>query len=204
MKCGCTDHSFQSDHYKQKETGNSHNFSSRVYSWCQIDLLELRTESFWWCESKLIARLSSLNRDTWRGLHTLHCSTRQDLTKIKTRTGTGSTMYTRLYKNRDKYEDRNKWNVCLVAVKLFKESKAKTGFSLKDSETGWLVKFRSFDDIDSYAHCSIQTNFGQLPQKGERKWRIEVRKLSNNRICPPEKSGLMIPFYSFGALCTCR
>ena len=36
-------------------------------------------------------------------------------------------MYTRLYKNRDKYEDRNKWNVCLVAVKLFKESKAKTG-----------------------------------------------------------------------------
>ena len=119
MKCGCTDHSFQSDHYKQKETGNSHNFSSRVYSWCQIDLLELRTESFWWCESKLIARLSSLNRDTWRGLHTLHCSKRQGYTKIKTRTGTGSTMYTRLYKSRDKYEDRDKWNVCLVEVKLF-------------------------------------------------------------------------------------
>ena len=204
MKCGCNDYCFQSDHYKQKETGNSHNFSSRVYSWCQIDLLELRTESFWWCESKLIARLSSLNRDTWRGLHTLHCSTRQDLTKIKTRTGTGSTMYTRLYKNRDKYEDRNKWNVCLMAVKLFKESKAKTGFSLKDSERGWLVKFRSFDDIDSYAHCSIQTRFGQLPQKGECNWQIEVQMLSNNRICTPEKSGLMIPFYSFGALCTCR
>ena len=50
------------------------------------------------------------------------------LSKIKTRTGTGSTIYTRLY-SRDKYEDRNKWNVCLVAVKLFKVSKAKTGFS---------------------------------------------------------------------------
>ena len=112
----------------KKKLVNFHNFSSRVYSWCQIDLLELRTESFWWCESKLIARLSSLNRDTWRGLHTLHCSKRQDYTKIKTRTGTGSTMYTRLY-SRDKYEDRNKWNVCLVAVKLFKVSKAKTGFS---------------------------------------------------------------------------
>ena len=113
-------HCFQSELYKQKGTGNFHDFSSRVYSWCQIDLLELRTESFWWCESKLIARLSSLNRDTWRGLHTLHCSKRQGYTKIKTRTGTGSTMYTRQYR-RDKYEDRDKWNVCLVAVKLFKE-----------------------------------------------------------------------------------
>ena len=28
-------------------------------------------------------------------------------------------MYTRLYKSRDKYEDRDKWNVCLVEVKLF-------------------------------------------------------------------------------------
>ena len=88
---------FQCELYKQKGTSNFHNFSSRMYSWCQIDLLELRTESFWWCESKLIARLSSLNRDTWRGLHTLHCSKRQGYTKIKTRTGTGSTMYIRDY-----------------------------------------------------------------------------------------------------------